>query len=85
MSEAEGGSDDRSGFERFLREICNRHTQLVWVFTLSIAFAVIHVPYVFVVEWGSATSVVSVINLVGLSTFALFSGAMLRYCGKRTA
>ncbi len=83
MSEAEGGSGDRSGFELFLREICDRHTQLVWVFTLSIAFAVIHVPYMFVVDWGSATSVISTVNLVGFSGFALASGAMIRYCGKR--
>jgi|GEM_PF-5807835 len=82
MSEQEGGSAD-SGFERFVNELCNRHTQIVWVFTLSMAFAVIHIPYLFVVEWGSATSVVSTVNFVGLSTFAIASGATLRYCGKR--
>jgi hypothetical protein len=66
--------------EHFLLTVCDRRTYVVWIFTLAVAFLAIQVPYLFVVDPETPLFVVSVLNVVGLSGFAIASGATLRYC-----
>lgn len=67
----------------FAREVCERRIYLQWIFTLTIILLVLSAPYLILTEPGSAVFVVSTINVVGFSLFAIVSGLGIRYCNRR--
>lgn len=67
----------------FMEELCTRRQLISVIFFLAVFLIAIQLPYLFFVEWGSALSVVSVMNVVGFSVFAVVSGALLRHCDRR--
>lgn len=71
------GSYDNSFFE----ELCRRQYWIKVIFALSVLFFVLHVPYPFVVEPGTALYVVATMNLVGTGVFTVVSGLTIRKCG----
>lgn len=64
----------------FFRELCRRQYYIKVIFALSLLFFLLHVPYVFVVESGTALYVISAMNLAGTGVFTLVSGLALRKC-----
>ncbi|MFC4551142.1 MULTISPECIES: hypothetical protein [Halorussus] len=63
-----------------LREICNRRMQIFYVFALSGFFLLLQLPYLLVVDPNTALFVISVLNVVGLGTVTVLSGAAIWYC-----
>ena len=70
--------------ERFFEELCSRRTHFVIVFAFAVLFLILQVPYLLVVDFGSTLAVVSVLNVVGASMFAAFSGGVLWFCKRRS-
>lgn len=68
----------------FLDGVCHMQRYLVWIFTLAVALVIVQLPYLFVVEFGSSLFVVTTMNVVGFSLFAIGSGATLRVCDRRS-
>ncbi|WP_207586565.1 hypothetical protein [Halomontanus rarus] len=69
--------------DRFMRELCERRTYIVWICLLSVVFTVLQLPYLFIVEPGTSLFVVSTMNVTGFALFAITSGATIRYCDRR--
>lgn len=64
----------------FFTEICRREYWIQVIFGMTVLFFALHIPYLVVVEPGSALYVVSVMNLIGTGTIALVSGVTIRKC-----
>ena len=71
--------------ERFskslLDHICDYEDQLKTVFYLSAAVLVLSVLSLFGLEPGTATYVVTILNIAGLSTLTLVTGFFVVKCG----
>ena len=63
-----------------VRGICNRRMQIFYVFSLSAFFLLLQIPYLLVVDPNTALYVISVLNVIGLGTVTLLSGAAIWYC-----
>ncbi|MFB6153659.1 MAG: hypothetical protein ABEJ27_05345 [Halodesulfurarchaeum sp.] len=79
MSQDDDGTAD---FVMLGRELCDRRQQFFFVFAVSAFFLLLMVPYLLVAERDSALFVVVVLNVIGLSLLAAFSGSILLYCRK---
>lgn len=64
----------------FLAEICRREHWIRIIFGISALFFVLHIPYLVVVDPGTALYVVAVMNIVGTGAFMVASGVVIRKC-----
>lgn len=81
MSEAAGR--EQSSRERFVQELCARHRYFAVIFSFSLVFLLLQVPYLFVIDMDAGITVVVVLNVIGSGAFALGSGAVLWKCSRR--
>lgn len=66
-----------------LDALCDRVRAVGILFGIATMFLVLNVPLLFVYEWGSANSVVTVLNVVGSCVFVVGSYAAIRTCRER--
>lgn len=71
------------GFDGFMEELCVRSQLLSAIFIVAVMLVFFQLPFLLAGTGGDAMVVVSTINLVGFSTFAVGSGLTIRYCRKR--
>ncbi|WP_435102969.1 hypothetical protein [Halarchaeum sp. P4] len=88
MDQSTGGTENGTGYvvserlDPLLVELCDRRTQLMALFAIAVLFLGVQLPYLFVVESGTALFVVSVLNVVALTGAVVVLGAALWYCRK---
>lgn len=64
----------------FVREMCYQD-RLIWaIFAMALTFLIVQAGYLAVTDPEPALYVVSVMNLVGFTAFAIVSGALLHHC-----
>jgi len=64
----------------FFELLCDRSLAIRILFGVSLTFFVLSFPLVFFYEWGSANSVVTVLNVVGSAFFMTISYYAVRKC-----
>jgi len=64
----------------FFEALCDRVLAIRILFGVSFMFFILSLALVFFYEWGSAESVVTVLNLVGSAVFASASYYAVRKC-----
>ncbi len=67
----------------YMDELCKRRTTITIIFIIALLFLLVQLPYLVVVETGSALYTISVINVVGLVVFTGASGWVLWTCRDR--
>jgi hypothetical protein len=67
----------------FLDHLCDYEQGWRLLFTFSVGFLGLMVLWLVVMEPGSATYVVTVMNVVGLSVLAVLSGSILTRCRRQ--
>lgn len=66
-----------------LDRVCQHKTGIRMLFGFCITFVLLMLGSLSVVERGSGSYVIAVLNLVGLSIIAIVSGAVLLFCRNR--
>ena len=74
---------DRSTADSFLEGVCLYRELVFIVFVISVVMWLLSFVSFLVVDPGSATYVITVLNLFGLGLFGLTSGAVLYICRER--
>lgn len=64
----------------FFEALCRHQYWMKVIFAISLFFFLLHVPYLFVADPGSALYVIATLNLLGTAAFALMSGLAVRKC-----
>jgi len=63
--------------------LCDRYKGLQILLGIALTFFVITFPMLFIYEWGSANSVVTVMNVFGSTAFAVGTYLVMRKCNRR--
>jgi len=66
--------------QTFFEVLCDRVLAIRILFGISLMFFVLSFPLLFFYEWGSANSVVTVLNAVGSAAFTAVSYYAVRKC-----
>lgn len=67
-------------FSGFFDALCDRRSSIQMLFSLTVLILVLQIPYLLVVEQDSALFVLSILNSIGASFFAVVSGLVLLKC-----
>lgn len=80
---SEESTDDEGPWELLVDELCQRRRYFVGLFAFAVAFLIVQLPYLFVVDSGSALYVIATLNVVGSAVFAVGFGSVLWVCKSR--
>mgnify|MGYP000164953018 FL=1 len=79
-------SDEPSGgdaWQVLVDELCARRPYFIGLFSFSVVFLLLQVPYLFVADTDSTLYVLATLNVVGTTAFTLGFGSILWLCARQ--
>jgi hypothetical protein len=74
--------EDESDFRRFFRHVCDYGDRIRVLFAISLTFLIVSAVGIVVIEPGTASWVLTVLNTVVLGFLVIFFGVVIRACAR---
>jgi len=77
-------ASDGDPWDVLVEELCARRPYFIGLFSFSVVFLLLQIPYLFVADPESTLYVLATLNVLGTTAFTLGFGSILWLCARRT-